>query len=160
MDPTPLNTFTHEVLRDAVFGLGVLSVVLLFTTSLFIRIFIAFNTYCHHREICTSLDLTLRFMLAILLICVVQVISILIWTFALYQIGLVKDLHMAMLFAGSCYTTLGIFTVDLPDGWQSTAFYIAFSGLFSFALATSSMISMLITLNKKLMQVKPKVSTD
>lgn len=154
MDSSTLNVFTEDVIRDAVFGLGVLSIVLLFTSTLFIRIFIAFNRYCHQREFCSSLDLTLRFMIAILLICVVQVCSILIWTAAIYMIGLVKNLNLAMLFAGSCYTTLGIFNATLPDGWRSTAFYIAFSGLFSFALATSSMISMLSTINKKLIQIK------
>lgn len=154
MNPTNLDVFTENMIRDAVYGLGVVAIVLLFTSALFIRIFIVFNIYCHSRDHCTSLDLTIRFMLAILLICIVQVISILIWTAALYFGGLVDNLTLAMLFAGSCYTTIGIFSAKLPDGWRPIAFYIAFSGLFSFALATSAMISMIGTINKKLLQVK------
>ena len=154
MTPFNLNVFTEDIIRDAAFGLGVLAIVLLFTSALFIRIFVVFNTYCHSREHCSSLELTLRFMIAILLICIVQVISILIWTAALYFGGLVNNLTLAMLFAGSCYTTIVIFSATLPDGWRSIAFYIAFSGLFSFALATSAMISMIATINKKLVQIK------
>jgi hypothetical protein len=154
MDPTNLDVFTENIVRDAVYGLGVVAIVLLFTSALFIRIFIVFNTYCHSRETCSSLELTIRFMVAILLICIVQVFSILIWTAALYFGGLVQNLTLAMLFAGSCYTTIGIFSAKLPDGWRSISFYIAFSGLFSFALATSAMISMIGTINKKLLRVK------
>lgn len=149
-----MDVFTENMIRDAVYGLGVVAIVLLFTSALFIRIFIVFNIYCHSRDHCTSFELTIRFMLAILLICIVQVFSILIWTAALYFGGLVENLTLAMLFAGSCYTTIGIFSAKLPEGWRSIAFYIAFSGLFSFALATSAMISMIGTINKKLVQIK------
>lgn len=154
MDPNNLDVFTENILKNAVFGLGGVALVLLFTSALFIRIFISFNSYCHNRLHCTSMDLTIRFMIAILLICIVQVFSILIWTAALYFGGLVNDLTLAMLFAGSCYTTIGIFSAKLPDGWRSIAFYIAFSGLFSFALATSAMISMIGTINKKILPTK------
>jgi len=100
MDPTNLDVFTENIVRDAVYGLGVVAIVLLFTSALFIRIFIVFNTYCHSRETCSSLELTIRFMVAILLICIVQVFSILIWTAALYFGGLVQNLTLAMLFSG------------------------------------------------------------
>jgi hypothetical protein len=81
----------------------------------------------------------------------VQLGSILIWTVALYATGLIEDIRLAMLFSGSSYTTVGIFSDNLPIGWKSVAFYIAFSGLFSFAIATSSMISMLGIITKKVM---------
>ena len=154
MGPTNLDVFTENIIKDAVYGLGVVAIVLLFTSALFIRIFLVFNKYCHSRDQFSSFELTVRFMVAILLICIVQVFSILIWTAALYFGGLVDNLTLAMLFAGSCYTTIGIFSAKLPDGWRSISFYIAFSGLFSFALATSAMISMIGTINKKILQVK------
>jgi hypothetical protein len=48
----------------------------------------------------------------------------------------------ALIFAGSCYTTVGFAADTLPDGWKSLAFFIAFSGLFSLAWTTSAMIGM------------------
>lgn len=152
MDHITLKLFTENILRDASFGLGVLAFVLLFATVLFVRILIIFNRYCHNCVNCTSIKLTLVFMVAILLLCIVQVCSILIWSAALYLGGLINDLNLAMLFAGSCYTTLGLFTAHIQESWQSLTFYIAFSGLFSFALATSCMMSMLNAINKKLVQ--------
>jgi hypothetical protein len=53
-----------------------------------------------------------------------------------------KDLIDAILFAGSCYTTLGFVEDILPNGWKSLAFFISFSGLFSLAWTTSIMIGM------------------
>jgi hypothetical protein len=48
----------------------------------------------------------------------------------------------AIMFAGSCYTTMGIVTEVMPTGWKFIAIVIALSGLFAVALATSSMINM------------------
>jgi hypothetical protein len=48
----------------------------------------------------------------------------------------------AIMFAGSCYTTMGIVTEVMPTGWKFIAIIIALSGLFAIALATSSMINM------------------
>jgi hypothetical protein len=153
MNHLALESFTENILRDAGFGLGVLACVLLFATVFFVRILIVFNKFCHDCKNCTSLKLTFFFMVAILLLCIVQVCSILIWSAALYFSGLITDLNLAMLFAGSCYTTLGIFTAHIQESWQSLTFYISFSGLFSFALATSCMMSMLSAINKKLAQL-------
>ena len=46
------------------------------------------------------------------------------------------------MFAGSCYTTMGIVTEVMPTGWKFIAIVIALSGLFAIALATSAMINM------------------
>lgn len=138
------------MLRDAAFGLGFLAILLLVNTFLFMKIFFWFFHATEKLSKPTSYKLMARFMLAILLMCLVQVGSIVFWTLVLYANDLIQNLHRAMLFAGSCYTTLGIYSDTLPKGWQSVAFYIAFSGLFSFAIATSGMMAMLGAASKKI----------
>lgn len=148
MDAVQLNLLTEDLLRDAAFGLGVLSLVLLLSTGIMVRIYQAFQISCNRRRVNSNTSLSIRFVIAVLLICIVQILAILVWTAALYWSGLVTDLVTGVLYAGSCFTTLGLFTAHLPPGWRSTAFYIAFSGLFSFAVATSAMVSMLSTIGR------------
>lgn len=150
MNPNNLQVFTDEMLRDAAFGLGFLAVLLLANTFLFMRIFFWFNRTTVNISKDSTYKLMARFMLAILLMCLVQVLAIIFWTAVLYANDLIDNMHKAMLFAGSCYTTLGVYSDTLPKGWQSVAFYIAFSGLFSFAIATSAMMAMLSSIGKKL----------
>jgi len=148
-----VNQFAEEIFRDAVFGLIFLSIIIVMNSILFIRIFLWFMTASEKRVHPTSFNLIFLFVTGVLMMSVVQLGSILIWTVALYATGMIEDIRLAMLFSGSCYTTLGIFSDILPKGWQSVAFYIAFSGLFSFAIATSSMISMLAIVTKKVLYV-------
>ncbi len=150
LNTTELNQFSEQIVRDAAFGLLFLSIVLASNATLFIRIYMWFMKSCGKLVKAEPIDLILLFVGAVLMMCLVQIASILIWTAALYFTGLIGDLRMSMLFSGSSYTTLGIFSDSLPKGWKSVAFYIAFSGLFSFAIATSSMMSMLAIVTKKL----------
>jgi len=149
MTPDTFSTFSHEIIKDTIFGLGVLSIVLLFNVSILIHIMLGFNNACKSDAVRSSFQLISRFLVAVLLICLAQMLSILLWTIVLYISGLEHDLTTAMLFAGSCFTTLGIFSGHLPKSWEAVSFYIAFSGLFSFAVATSAMISMLSVIAKK-----------
>jgi len=150
MTTTDVNLFAEQVFRDAAFGLGFLAVVLVINTILFIRIFLWFMKAAAKLAKPTAFDLIFLFVLGVLMMSLVQIGSILIWTVALYSTGLIEDIRTAMLFSGSSYTTLGIFSDVLPHGWKSVAFYISFSGLFSFASATSSMMTMLSIVAKKL----------
>ncbi len=150
MNSNSLQIFTDEMLRDAAFGLGFLAILLLVNTFLFIKIFFGFSHSAAKMSKPSSYKLMAHFMMAILLMCLVQVGSIVFWTVVLYANDLIQNLHRAMLFAGSCYTTLGIYSDTLPKGWESVAFYIAFSGLFSFAIATSAMMAMLGAVSKKI----------
>jgi hypothetical protein len=150
MTTTDVNLFAEQIFRDAAFGLGFLAIVLVVNAILFIRIFLWFMTATAKLTKPTAFDLIFLFVLGVLMMSLVQITSILIWTAALYTTGLIGDMRSAMLFSGSSYTTLGIFSDVLPQGWKSVAFYIAFSGLFSFAIATSSMMSMLSIVAKKL----------
>ena len=79
---------------------------------------------------------------AITYLMVVQILVIVLWGVALNGLSLIKDPLDAIMFAGSCYTTMGIVTEVMPTGWKFIAIVIALSGLFAIALATSSMINM------------------
>jgi len=79
---------------------------------------------------------------AITYLMVVQIFVIVLWGGALKGLALIKDPLEAIMFAGSCYTTMGIVTEVMPTGWKFIAIVIALSGLFAIALATSSMINM------------------
>lgn len=79
---------------------------------------------------------------AITYLMVVQILVIVLWGVALNGLSLIKDPLEAIMFAGSCYTTMGIVTEVMPTGWKFIAIVIALSGLFAVALATSSMINM------------------
>ena len=149
-----LQEFADQELRDAAFGLCILTIVLLSNTFFFLQVFIWFSRVTARIVNRAPYKLIARFMQAVLLMCLVQIISILLWTAAIYANDLMDNLRLAMLFAGSCYTTLGIISDNLPKGWQSLAFYIAFSGLFSFAMATSAMMAMLSAVRKKIYSSK------
>lgn len=82
------------------------------------------------------------YFLAITYLMIVQIMVIIFWGIALYGLSLIKDPLEAIMFAGSCYTTMGIVTEVMPTGWKFIAIIIALSGLFAIALATSTMISM------------------
>lgn len=79
---------------------------------------------------------------AFIYIALIHIIEVLIWAFFLLMLGLMADTLVAIIFSGSCYTTVGFAPDDLPRGWKSLAFFIAFTGLFSLAWTTSAMINM------------------
>lgn len=83
-----------------------------------------------------------EFIYKMTLLALVQIGAIAIWGAALLLTGLIDNPTMSFLFAGSCYTTIGIFSDLLPNDWKSLALIIAFSGLFSFAWSTSIMMNM------------------
>jgi hypothetical protein len=75
-------------------------------------------------------------------IALIHIIEVLIWAFFLMMLGLISDALIAFIFYGICYTTVGFAPDNLPHGWKSLAFFIAFTGLFSLAWTTSAMINM------------------
>ena len=68
--------------------------------------------------------------------------QIFIWGQFLYRGGLISDLHVAMLFAGSTYTTVGFVNDTLPIDWQVVVIIMATNGYFSFAWSTTAMIQL------------------
>lgn len=83
-----------------------------------------------------------QYFLAIIYLMLVQIFVIVLWGLSLNLLALIKDPLDAIMFAGSCYTTIGIVSEHMPQGWRFIAVIIALSGLFAVALATSSMLNM------------------
>ena len=75
-------------------------------------------------------------------IALVHISEIIIWTIFMTSLNLIDNGIDAMMFVGSCYTTVGFVPDILPKGWKSLAFFISFSGLFAIAWTTSGMITM------------------
>ena len=84
----------------------------------------------------------LNYFASIICLIMVQILAIAIWALMLRVMGLIDDPLDAILFAGSCYTTIGIVSDVMPPGWKLLALFIALSGLFSIALSTAVMLSM------------------
>ena len=83
-----------------------------------------------------------QYFLAIIYLMLVQILVIVMWGLSLSIMSLIKDPLDAIMFAGSCYTTIGIVSEQMPKDWRFIAVIIALSGLFAVALATSSMLNM------------------
>lgn len=75
-------------------------------------------------------------------IALIHIIEVLMWAAFLLMLGLIDDGLTAIIFSGSCYTTVGFGEDSLPHGWKTLAFFIAFTGLFSLAWTTSGLMSM------------------
>jgi hypothetical protein len=84
----------------------------------------------------------LDYFISIILLIMAQVLAIAIWALMLRVMNLINDPLDALLFAGSCYTTIGIVSDVMPAGWKMLALFIALSGLFSIALSTAVMLGM------------------
>jgi hypothetical protein len=83
-----------------------------------------------------------HFYLSFLFIALIHLTEIFIWAIYITQLKLIDNGIQALMFVGSCYTTVGFVPDILPSGWKSLAFFISFSGLFSIAWTTSGMIGM------------------
>lgn len=94
-----------------------------------------------------------HFYLSFILFAMIHIFEILMWGMFIFRLDLIKNPVDALLFAGSCYTTVGFVDDILPAHWKSLAFFIAFTGLFSLAWTTSIMIGM-TTLYKEAWQLK------
>jgi hypothetical protein len=90
----------------------------------------------------------LSYMVGINSLMLIQVASILVWAGLIIFLGLVEHPFTALMFAGSCYTTIGIISDIMPAAWKLLAIFIALSGLFGLALSTASMLSMGVLFRK------------
>lgn len=130
-------------MRDVIAGVFMLAVVLAFHGLCMTHIAFRYELDCR-----LSLArnkprrVIVHFYLAIMALALVHVAAIVGWAAALAIGGLVADFTQAILFSGSCYTTLGFMDNILPVGWKAMALIITISGLFSMAWSTSMMISM------------------
>jgi hypothetical protein len=131
------------LVTDIFFGILGLIIILVFHGSLINHIMMRFE-----RRTAVNLKLGqynrvfVHFYASFFFIALVHIFEIIIWCFFLLALGLMNDGVQALLFAGSCYTTVGFEADTLPVGWKSLAFFIAFTGLFSLAWTTSGMFGM------------------
>jgi hypothetical protein len=71
-----------------------------------------------------------------------HLIEIFIWGYALSLAGLVPNIHQAMVFAGSTYTTVGFGTNPLPVSWDLVMVVIALNGMIAFGWSISVLFGM------------------
>ena len=82
------------------------------------------------------------FFLAVTYLALTQLGAITLWTVLLRTFDVVADPIRALLFAGSCYTTVGIVSDIASERWRLLPIFIAISGIFSFALSTTTVLNM------------------
>ena len=85
------------------------------------------------------------FLVAMFCLMIPHLVEIGVWGAAIHYSGLVKNLHDAIIFSGSSYTTLGFAPNVFPPGWELVTVIIAVSGMFAFAWSTTVMIDMVKT---------------
>lgn len=131
------------LLRDACYGLLGLIMILFFHGGAINFVIMRFEKYTNENLRKKQYNRVFyHFYLSFLFIAAIHLCEIIIWAVYITQLNLVDDGIKALMFAGSCYTTVGFVEDILPVGWKSIAFFISFSGLFSIAWTTSGMIGM------------------
>ena len=140
--PNNIAPLLYEFGRDTAFGLLIMSIILAFNGIFFTRVLFTYRKMANRAWTQNSLGAIALFVISVMLLAVVHLVAILIWGITLFHADFIPTRAMAILFAGSCYTTIGIFSDLLPVGWKPLSLFIAFTGLFSFAWSTSIMISM------------------
>jgi hypothetical protein len=134
--------FLSEI-SPLLFG-GVMLIVILTNHALFAEL----ASYIHTRFIapliaCQRYGIARPFLyLGFLLMLSSHLVEISIWGYVLSLTGLVPDLHKALFFSASTYTTLGYGNDIMPEAWNAITAVIALSGMFSIAWTTSFLISM------------------
>lgn len=88
----------------------------------------------------------LVFLASALILLAFHLLQMYIWGLALAWSGAEINIHQAMVFAGSTYTTVGFANDQLPYTWQLVTIIMATSGLFSFGWSTSVMFLLAQTL--------------
>ncbi len=131
------------LIRDACYGIVGLIIILFFHGSGINYVIMRFEKFTNQNLKKKQYDwVFFHFYLSFLFIALIHLTEIVIWAVYITQIGLIDNGIQALMFAGSCYTTVGFVPDVLPAGWKSLAFFISFSGLFSIAWTTSGMIGM------------------
>ncbi len=77
------------------------------------------------------------FLFGILILLTSHLCQIYIWGLALNVYGVIDNMHQAMVYAGSTYTTVGFITDPLQIHWQLLSVIMAVSGLFAFGWSTA-----------------------
>jgi len=81
-----------------------------------------------------------------------HIIEIVIWATLLTHLGLIQRVQDSIYFCANAYTTVGYGTIALEQQWRNISPIIAFSGLFTFAWTTSSLVD-LVRSHRQLIEV-------
>ena len=141
---TSFSDFPYLLLaRDAVCGIACLIVVLMFHGSAINHLYMRFERLTRNNlKLNQHNRVFFHFYATFVFLALIHLLEILLWSFFIIGLGIMKTPLAAILFAGSCYTTVGFESDTLVNGWKTFAFFISFSGLFSLAWTTSIMIGM------------------
>jgi hypothetical protein len=130
------------VLRESLFGLSVMSAVVIFNIYSFSWISSAYQQALE-RAVFRNVHIEmLRLSLFIMLLVVAMFFSLSIWVVAFNLSELISDWPTALIFTASFFTSVGNFNISFPDGWRLIPSIVAFSGFFSFAWATAVSMGM------------------
>jgi hypothetical protein len=131
------------LLRDAAWGIACLICILIFHGGAINHIYMRFERLTRQNlAACQYNRVFFHFYASFVFLAMLHLMEIFFWSIFIIGLGIMKTPIDAILFAGSCYTTVGFESDTLLVGWKSFAFFISFSGLFSLAWTTSIMIGM------------------
>jgi hypothetical protein len=140
-----MNTFTtqfEQLLVEAMFGLLVMSIVLIVNIYTFTEISLVYRrSLLNHHFRSRHIEL-MKFLAHMIVLVFAQFLSLSIWVGALVLFDFVNDWVTAIMLTASFFTSVGNFTANLPVGWRLIPSVIAFTGLFSFAWATAATMTM------------------
>ena len=137
-----INMNFEQLFVESMFGLCVMAMVAVLNIYSFAWITITYRQALNQSGCRGRHYEMLRFVGFTMLLVVAMLLSLSVWVFALTSFGFVSDWLAALLLTASFFTTVGNFEAHLPFGWRLIPSLIAFSGLFSFAWATGSSLSM------------------
>ncbi len=147
-------------LRDFLVGIIGLTIILFFHGACIIRLVHRFEQHeSKYIEEKHYYKILLNFYLTFVTIAMVHIIEIVFWALGILALGLIESAADAVVFAGSCYTTVGFVEDLMPPGWKFLAIFISFSGLFTLAWTTSSMVEIIASYKsnwKKIQELKQK----
>lgn len=138
----------EQILKEAMFGLFVMSLVTLTNIYSFTEISLGYQRTLICRKFKSRHLEIMRYMRYVMLLVFFQFLSVGIWAVALILSGFVKDWMTAVMLTASFFTSVGNFTVSLPFEWRLIPSFIAFTGLFSIAWATAATINMARSLSE------------
>lgn len=148
-----VNQF-ESLLREAFFGLSVMSIVAICNIYCFASVTLAYRKSLKQSNFHGKNFELLRFVAFIMLMVLAMLVSLSIWVIALTYFEFTTDWVTSLLFTAGFFTTVGNFSLSMPVGWRLIPSIIAFSGLFSFAWATGSSMGMAANLSKHLEEHK------
>jgi len=130
------------LLKESIFGMCVMGIVAVINIYSFVWISLAYREKLSDGVFLGKHYEILRYVAFTMLLVLSMLASLAIWVVALMSFGFVSEWLLALLFTASFFTTVGNISVNFPFDWRLIPSMIAFSGLFSFAWATGSSMSM------------------